>query len=72
MIGVPSVTWLGVPLRAEGRTVGAMVVQSFRDDVHHTEQDEELLDVRRPTTSARPSVAPGRSRRRGSATPSSR
>ncbi len=43
MIGVPSVTWLGVPLRAEGRTVGAMVVQSFRDDVHHTEQDEELL-----------------------------
>ena len=43
MIGVPSVTWLGVPLLAEGRTVGAMVVQSFRDDVHHTEQDEELL-----------------------------
>jgi GAF domain-containing protein len=43
MIGIPSVTWLGVPLLAEGRTVGAMVVQSFRDDVHHTEQDEELL-----------------------------
>ncbi|HET7928394.1 MAG TPA: GAF domain-containing protein [Actinomycetota bacterium] len=43
MLGVPSVTWLGVPLLAEGRTVGAMVVQSFRDDVHHTEQDEELL-----------------------------
>ena len=43
MIGIPSVTWLGVPLLADGRTVGAMVVQSFRDDVHHTEQDEELL-----------------------------
>jgi GAF domain-containing protein/DNA-binding response OmpR family regulator len=43
MIGIPSVTWLGVPLRAEGRTVGAMVVQSFLEDVRHTEQDKELL-----------------------------
>ncbi len=43
MIGIPSVTWLGVPLRAEGRIVGAMVVQSFREDVKHTEADRELL-----------------------------
>jgi GAF domain-containing protein/CheY-like chemotaxis protein/HPt (histidine-containing phosphotransfer) domain-containing protein len=43
IIGVPSVTWLGAPLRAEGRTVGAMVVQSFLDDVHHSELDRELL-----------------------------
>ena len=43
MIGIPSVTWLGVPLRAEGRTIGAMVVQSFLEDVHHTEPDKELL-----------------------------
>jgi GAF domain-containing protein/CheY-like chemotaxis protein/HPt (histidine-containing phosphotransfer) domain-containing protein len=43
MIGVPSVTWLGAPLRAEGRIVGAMVVQSFLDDVHHSERDRELL-----------------------------
>ncbi|MDP9298703.1 MAG: GAF domain-containing protein, partial [Actinomycetota bacterium] len=42
-LGVPPVDWLGVPLRSEGRTVGAMVVQSYRDDVHHTEQDKELL-----------------------------
>ena len=43
LIGIPSVTWLGVPLRAEGRIVGAMVVQSFRDDVRHTDQDKDLL-----------------------------
>ncbi|HEV8089258.1 MAG TPA: GAF domain-containing protein, partial [Actinomycetota bacterium] len=43
MLGLPSVDWLGVPLRAEGRTVGAMVVQSYREDVHHTDQDKEVL-----------------------------
>jgi GAF domain-containing protein/CheY-like chemotaxis protein len=42
-IGERGVDWLGVPLRSEGRTVGAMVVQSYRDDVHHTERDKELL-----------------------------
>ena len=42
-LGVPSVDWLGVPLRADGRIVGAMVVQSYRDDVHHTEEDKDLL-----------------------------
>ena len=43
LLGVPSVDWLGVPLRADGRIVGAMVVQSYRDDVHHTEEDKDLL-----------------------------
>jgi signal transduction histidine kinase/CheY-like chemotaxis protein/HPt (histidine-containing phosphotransfer) domain-containing protein len=42
-LGVLSVDWLGVPLRSEGRTVGAMVVQSYREDVRHTKEDEELL-----------------------------
>jgi GAF domain-containing protein/CheY-like chemotaxis protein/HPt (histidine-containing phosphotransfer) domain-containing protein len=42
-IGQPSVDWLGVPLRSGSRTVGAMVVQSYTDEVHHTEQDKELL-----------------------------
>ena len=31
------------PLRADGKIVGAMVVQSYREDVHHTEEDKELL-----------------------------
>ena len=43
ILGVPAVSWLGVPLRSDGRIVGAMVVQSYREDVHHTEEDKELL-----------------------------
>ena len=36
-------TWLGVPLRAEDRTIGVLVVQSYTKDVRYTEQDEDLL-----------------------------
>jgi GAF domain-containing protein len=36
-------SWLGVPLKAEGLTVGALVVQSYSKDVQYTEQDKELL-----------------------------
>jgi PAS domain S-box-containing protein len=35
--------WLGVPLKAEGRAVGVLVVQSYTKDVQYTEQDKELL-----------------------------
>jgi GAF domain-containing protein/CheY-like chemotaxis protein/HPt (histidine-containing phosphotransfer) domain-containing protein len=42
-LGIPSVSWLGVPLRSEGRTVGAMVVQSYEGDPPHTEHDKDLL-----------------------------
>jgi len=42
-LGVLAVDWLGVPLRSEGRTVGAVVVQSYREDARHSEQDKELL-----------------------------
>jgi GAF domain-containing protein/CheY-like chemotaxis protein/HPt (histidine-containing phosphotransfer) domain-containing protein len=42
-LGVVSVDWLGVPLRSEGRTIGAIVVQSYREDVQHTEADRDLL-----------------------------
>ena len=42
-VGVRGVDWLGVPLRSEGRTVGAMVVQSYEGDLPHTEQDKDLL-----------------------------
>src|SRR5579884_3262488 len=45
LLGVTSAeaTWLGVPLKAEGRTVGVLVVQSYTKDVQYTEQDKELL-----------------------------
>jgi PAS domain S-box-containing protein len=36
-------TWVGVPLKAEGRTVGVLVVQSYTKDVRYSEQDKELL-----------------------------
>jgi PAS domain S-box-containing protein len=36
-------TWLGAPLKAEGRTVGVLVVQSYTKDVQYSEQDKELL-----------------------------
>jgi PAS domain S-box-containing protein len=36
-------SWLGVPLKAEGRTVGVLVVQSYTKDVQYTEQDKDLL-----------------------------
>jgi PAS domain S-box-containing protein len=36
-------TWVGVPLKAEGETVGVLAVQSYTKDVRYTEQDKELL-----------------------------
>ncbi|MDP9302064.1 MAG: GAF domain-containing protein, partial [Actinomycetota bacterium] len=42
-VGEPPVDWLGAPLRSEDRTIGAIVVQSYREDTRHTEADLELL-----------------------------
>jgi GAF domain-containing protein/CheY-like chemotaxis protein/HPt (histidine-containing phosphotransfer) domain-containing protein len=42
-VGEPSMTWLGVPLRSEDRTIGAMVVQSYRADRLHAQPDLDLL-----------------------------
>ncbi len=36
-------SWLGVPLKAEGRTIGILVVQSYTKDVQYSEPDKELL-----------------------------
>ncbi len=36
-------TWVGVPLHAEGKTVGALVVQSYSAQHQHTEDDRDLL-----------------------------
>ena len=36
-------TWLGAPLKADGRTVGVIVVQSYSADVSYTDEDEALL-----------------------------
>jgi PAS domain S-box-containing protein len=36
-------TWLGVPLKADGRVPGVVAVQSYTRDVQYTEEDKELL-----------------------------
>ena len=43
LIGAPSVDWLGVPLKAAGKTFGALVVQSYSEHVRYAEKDREIL-----------------------------
>ncbi len=42
-LGAPAVDWLGVPLRSEGRVLGALVVQSYQEDQRYSEADRDLL-----------------------------
>jgi diguanylate cyclase (GGDEF)-like protein len=42
-LGPPSDDWLGVPMKRGDDVVGALVVQSYRDDTRYTENDRELL-----------------------------
>jgi len=43
-VGAPCVSWLGVPLKHEGKNVGVFAVQSYTEDVVYTEADAELLE----------------------------
>jgi len=43
LIGAPSVDWLGVPLRTGNQAFGALVVQSYSNDVRFGERDKEIL-----------------------------
>ena len=42
-LGQPALSWLGVPLRSEGRSIGVIAVQSYREDRRHTRRDLEIL-----------------------------
>ena len=42
-IGAPSIDWLGVPLKAQGRTIGAMVVQTYTEGVRYRPEDMDIL-----------------------------
>jgi PAS domain S-box-containing protein len=42
-IGPPSIDWLGVPLKAKGRTIGAMVIQTYREGVRYRPEDMDIL-----------------------------
>jgi PAS domain S-box-containing protein len=43
-VGAPCVSWLGVPLRRDGNTIGVFAVQSYSDDVVYTAADAALLE----------------------------
>jgi len=43
LIGAGNDDWMGAPLIAEGRTLGAVVIQSYRPDRTHSPADLELL-----------------------------
>jgi PAS domain S-box-containing protein len=43
-IGAPSIDWLGVPLKVEGRVIGVLVVQSYTERVRYTERHRRALE----------------------------
>lgn len=43
-VGAPCVSWLGVPLKHENKTIGVFAVQSYTEEVVYTSADAELLE----------------------------
>ncbi len=43
LLGLQSVDWLGVPLKAHAETIGVLAVQSYSGAVRYTEADKEML-----------------------------
>jgi PAS domain S-box-containing protein len=43
-VGAPCVSWLGVPLKHEGETIGVFAVQSYSKEVVYTSSDAALLE----------------------------
>ena len=43
LVGTPSPSWLGVPLRTPAATIGVLVVQHYEDDNAYTQRDLEFL-----------------------------
>ncbi len=44
LVGTDSLDWLGVPLKSQSHTIGALVVQSYTGDVRYVEKDKALLE----------------------------
>ncbi len=42
-IGAPSIDWLGVPLVVGNQTIGALVVQTYREGVRYGERERNIL-----------------------------
>lgn len=43
LIGEPTQIWLGVPLKVEGNTIGAIVVQDYDNPTTYGEEEKEIL-----------------------------
>ncbi len=43
LVGAPSIDWLGVPLIAEGRTIGVLACQSYRETTRYDEHAQRIL-----------------------------
>jgi two-component system cell cycle sensor histidine kinase/response regulator CckA len=43
LIGAPSLDWLGVPLKGSNGCIGALVVQSYSENVRFGERDRDIL-----------------------------
>jgi diguanylate cyclase (GGDEF)-like protein/PAS domain S-box-containing protein len=43
LVGAPSLDWLGVPLKADGRSFGALVLQTYSENVRFDERDRDVL-----------------------------
>ncbi len=43
LLGPPSIDWLGVPLKVEGRTIGVLVVQSYTEGLRYSENEKNIL-----------------------------
>ncbi|HEY9231628.1 MAG TPA: PAS domain S-box protein, partial [Blastocatellia bacterium] len=43
-VGTLPVDWLGAPLKADGKTFGALVVQTYTEGVNYQEDDQQILD----------------------------
>jgi len=44
LIGAPSIDWLGVPLQTRGETIGAVVVQSYAEEVRYGPLERRILE----------------------------
>ena len=44
IVGTPSLHWLGVPLKTQSGTIGALVVQSYAGEVRYQENHKALLE----------------------------
>ena len=43
LVGAPCVSWLGVPLKHEEKTIGVFAIQSYSEEVVYTDSDAALL-----------------------------